>query len=112
MRRTTSGAFLHRRYDGVQWTDGPAIAAEPGATGSGIVAATDGANVSVYAIASDSAIRTTRWNGSTWGAWSTILPGGTPRLYLSKAELGGQVALVWTQRVAGESHAFAFPVVP
>jgi len=108
VRRTSAGAYEHRRYDGNAWSPGNAIPASSAKFGSGIFLATDSKDVMLYAIAADAAstVVTTRWNGTAWSMWSAFVVGVTDvpaaRNFLSGWSDGaGKVALIWTQTSGG-----------
>jgi hypothetical protein len=102
VRRGVDGSFDHARYDGNTWTALPAPASEAGLTDSGLVLLTDGTQVAVVTIAGDAAasVRMAVWNGSAWGAWSTLEGSTASRRYLSAWSSPGHNAVLWTQQTA------------
>jgi hypothetical protein len=102
VRRGVDGTFDHVRYDGTTWTTLPAPPSEPGLTDSGLVLLTDGTQVAVVTIADDAAssVRMVVWDGSAWGAWSTLEGSTASRRYLSAWSGPGHDAVLWTQQTA------------
>jgi hypothetical protein len=110
VRRTTAGAFEHRRYDGNAMQAGGAIADEVLESGAGVTLVTlDSPSMMLVGAASSEALRGTTWNGTTWSAWSTVLPpvaSGTRRWLSSGGAVVGPSAIVWTEN-RGASHVIA-----
>jgi hypothetical protein len=100
VRRSIDMTFDHLRYDGMTWTTLPAPPPDPGVVESGLVLLTDGTNVAVVTIAHDAAssVRMIVWNGSAWGAWSTLEGSPAGRSYLSAWSSPGHNAVLWTQQ--------------
>ena len=114
VRRSLDGTFDHVRYDGNSWTTLVAPPQDPGLAGSGVVLLTSGSHVAVVAIAGDAAssVRMIVWDGSAWGAWSTLEGSPATRRYLSAWSSPGHAAVLWTQSsslaldIAGETVSF------
>jgi hypothetical protein len=105
VRRTSTGAFDHVRYDGVAWT---ALAAPPNdplgaAIGSGVVILVNGVRLAVVTIAGDPAgsVREIVWDQTAWGAWTTLEGSTAARHYLSGWSGSRNDAVIWTQGSAG-----------
>jgi hypothetical protein len=100
VRRALDGTFDHLRYDGTTWTTLAAPASDPGLAESGLVLLTDGTQVAVVTIASDAAssVRMVVWDGSAWGAWSTLEGSTASRRYLSAWSSPGHNAVLWTEQ--------------
>jgi hypothetical protein len=106
VRRTRSGEFEHRRYNGMAWTTGEPIpnikdsGKDVGAIdGGGLVVTTDGTTVTLFAIAASGGnpIEATTWKGS-WGDWRVVVGPGGNRSYLSAAQgPSGRTGLLWTE---------------
>jgi hypothetical protein len=100
VRRSLDGTFDHLRYDGTTWTTLGAPPADPGLAESGLVLLTDGTRVGLVTIASDAAssVRMIEWDGTAWGAWSTLEGSTASRRYLSAWSSPGHNAVMWTQQ--------------
>jgi len=99
VRRSLDGSFDHLRYDGTTWTTLAAPPSDSWLAESGVVLLTDGTHVVVVTVAGDAAssVRTIEWDGSAWGAWSTLEGSTAARRYLSAWSSPGHAAVVWTQ---------------
>jgi len=102
VRRALDGTFDHLRYDGTTWTTLAAPPSDSWLAESGVVLLTDGTRVGVVTIAGDAAtsVRLIVWDGSAWGAWSTLEGSSAPRRYLSAWSSPGRNAVLWTQQTA------------
>ena len=100
VRRALDGSFDHMRYDGTTWTTLPAPPSDSWLAESGVVLLTDGTRVGVVTIAGDasSSVRMIVWDGSAWGAWSTLEGSAASRRYVSAWSSPGHNAVVWTQQ--------------
>ncbi len=104
VRRTSLGAYEHRKLVTSTWTDGQPIAAQPGAANGGLVLLSLGTHMLLATIGADAAtsVNVTTWDGATWGAWSAIESTALVRTFPSgHASAAGGAALVWTEQVAG-----------
>ncbi|MEO8798953.1 MAG: hypothetical protein ABI551_13780 [Polyangiaceae bacterium] len=108
VRRTFDGpndeAFDFMIFAADTWTKGPSIPSDQGKRGSGVVTMTDGKSLLVFAIGADASnpIRVTKFDGTSWSPWRTLV--GTPatRSYLSAngCGQGGKAGLIWTEGAA------------
>ncbi|MEO8877379.1 MAG: hypothetical protein ABI461_17425 [Polyangiaceae bacterium] len=96
--------FEHMRRNGTDgtWSAAGTIAPDPGKYGSGVVLVSQGTELLLVTIANDAndSVRGSKWNGTSWSAWTTIV--GTPatRSYLSGSGCGTGAAksgVVWTE---------------
>jgi hypothetical protein len=114
VRRALDGSYDHLRYDGTTWTVLPPPPNDPGLAESGVVLLANAPHVAVLAIGSDAAtsVRMVVWDGTTWGAWSTLEGSPVSRRYLSAWSSPGHTAVLWTQaggqglEIAGTTVAF------
>lgn len=121
VRRQTTGAFDHRRWDGATWNDGSAIPALMTATDRGVVVLHDASRVMLVAISSDAdantAVMATTWvsGGSsdagtdagtgTWTAWAPIV--ATPAQRTNPSGFTSPTAgsaIIWTETEGGASR--------
>jgi hypothetical protein len=100
VRRALDGSFDHLSYDGTTWTTLAAPPSDPGLAEAGLVLLTDGTRVAIVTIANDgaSSIRMIEWDGSAWGAWSTLEGSTATRRYVSAWSSPGHNAVMWTQQ--------------
>ena len=77
------------------------IANDPGKLGTGVVTMVVNGTLRVFAIAGDAvnSVRTTKYDGKSWGPWQTIV--GTPAtrgfLAANGCGDGAHAAIVWTE---------------
>ncbi len=101
--RTGANTFSHRRYNGSSWSDGASIPAQNTKAGAGLFMATDGTDVWLFAIDSDSAntVRYSRWSSgsNTWSTWSALESSTQTRIALSgnSQVTNNTIAVMWSQ---------------
>lgn len=122
--RSSTGSWVHRRWNGTSWAAGQSIPAFATASGTGTALATDGTDVWLFAIGSDAAnsVQYVKWSSgsSTWGTWTTLEGTTATRTFIScSRDAGnGQILVLWhegTTLVAGVlsvAAAAAPPPVP
>jgi len=104
VRRTSLGAYQHRKLVSSSWTDGQPIAAMPGVLNGGLVLLSLGTRMLLATIGADTAkaVEVTTWDGATWSAWSAIESATGARTFLSgHASPAGGAALLWTEQAGG-----------
>ncbi|HEX7663895.1 MAG TPA: hypothetical protein VF407_05280, partial [Polyangiaceae bacterium] len=105
VRRTLDGAasdtYDFTTYSNGSWAKGASIANDPGKLGTGVVTMVVNGTLRVFAIAGDAvnSVRTTKYDGKSWGPWQTIV--GTPAtrgfLAANGCGDGAHAAIVWTE---------------
>jgi hypothetical protein len=104
VRRLTATTYEHRRFDGTSWSAGQAIPGQANKTGAGLFLGSDGTDVWLFAVDSDSAntVRYVKWTGSvpSWGTWTAFETSTQVRTALSGAEAvgaDGNAGVSWTE---------------
>lgn len=101
--RTGANTYSHSRFNGTSWSAGSAITNQNSVAGSNLYMVSDGTNVWLFIIDSDSAntIRYSKWDGSSWGAWTAFETSTQARNYISgwagPIASGGTIGVLWTQ---------------
>lgn len=103
--RTGSNTYVHKRFNGTNWTtvSGASITNQNSVAGSGPFLCTDGTDVWLFIIDSDSAntVRYVKWtaSGNTWGTWTALETSSQTRNYLSGYPLvvSNTIAVIWSQ---------------
>jgi hypothetical protein len=100
--RTGANTYVWRQFNGSSWsTPAASIPNQNSLAGSGPFLATDGTNIWLFIIDTDSAntLRYVKYNGSTWGSWTAIEASTQARSHLTGYPVvtNGYVGLHWTQ---------------
>jgi len=95
------------------WSAGGAITPDPGKYGSGVVLFSDGKQLLMLTIANDpsNSIRSTKWNGTAWSAWRTVVGSSATRAYLSGTGCNStRAGVVWTEGSSAPYRAVGMEV--
>ncbi len=93
------------------WTPGAAIPKQAGQYGTGVVLLTDGARMLLFSVASDGndSIVYTRYDGTQWSAWQTLVGSAAKRVALSGSGCAAKdhQVLLWTEGYVAPYTAMA-----
>jgi len=107
--RTSTGSFIHRRYNGTTWSAGQTIPTQTNLAGGGIALGSDGISVWLSIIDTDSpnTIRTIRWTSlayndiaDAWdGTWTAAETSTATRAFIGcSRDVANQTLLIyWTE---------------
>ncbi len=107
--RSGSNTYVHVRYNGTNWTTVPGVSItnQNSVAASGVFLSTDGTNVFLSVIDSDSdnTVRQCKWSasGNSWGSWYAVESSTQVRdkLIGHGTVVAGATALVWEQTNGG-----------
>ena len=98
--RTASNTYEHFTFNGTSWSTGQSITNQTSKAGAGLFMTTDGTNVWLFIIDSDSpnTVRYCSWNG-TWSSWTALESTTQTRSYVSgyQSAVNGTIAVIYNQ---------------
>jgi hypothetical protein len=113
VRRTLAGGFEHMRFASGAWTAGVAVPAFAGLARGGVFLGASGSDLVLVSLAADGTIGATRWDGTSWAPWKTIVATNATRAFLSgTVTASGRTALVWTETMGSTFAVEGALIVP
>lgn len=86
------------------WSPGASIPTQPGIYGTGVALVTNGSHMLLFSVASDghNSIVYTRFDGTSWSAWQTLVGGSAKRAFLSGSGCANRdhAMITWTEGAA------------
>lgn len=102
--RTSTGSWVHRRWNGTSWGAGQTIPAFSTTSGTGVALCSDGTNAWLVAVGSDAAntVKYLKWTAATpaWdAAWTTLESTTQTRTFVScSRDVGAsKIVVLWHQ---------------